>query len=144
MDRRAAQSSTPRALARAAALASRRPPGGGAWCSIGEPRYDEAVRAFTQAIRTQPDAATAYVYHGIALFEAGGDAWKTRWQTSPRRPEGAIVPLYRSDSYLALGQRSRAVPTTGGRWTWRGRRATGRDRAHQALAAGPTAIGRTP
>lgn len=78
---------------------------------IRDQRCDEAIRAFTRAIRAQADAATAYVYRGIASFEAGrlDDSVAGFTAALARHPEGAVVHRYRGDSYLALGESARAV-----------------------------------
>lgn len=76
-----------------------------------EQRHDDAVRAFTAVIEAEPDVPDAYLFRGIALFNAGQtrESIADFSEALELRPEDARPYLYRGESYLVLGNRAQAA-----------------------------------
>ncbi len=76
-----------------------------------ERRYSEAVAEFTRLIEFRQDFGEAYLFRGIALFNAGqfAEAIGDFSKTLELDPQNIPVRLYRGESYLAMGQKEEAA-----------------------------------
>lgn len=76
-----------------------------------EKRYSEAVEEFTRLIESRKDFSEAYLFRGIAQFNASqfDEAIRDFSKTLELDPQNISVRLYRGESYLATGQKEGAA-----------------------------------